>query len=79
MDIGDTERQVGSWLERPNIRLGLIIVIIVLLGFVALKEGFSLWLLSKLNFTKPAATTPVTEHLSACPPGRSQNIMGMCR
>lgn len=67
----DTEQIIGEVISRPYFRLAFIIVCLLLLGFVAIKEGFSLWILNKLNFNK--------EHLSPCPPGQSQNIMGMCR
>ena len=65
------ERTVGEVIDRPYFRLAFIIVCLLLLGFVAFKEGFSLWILSKLNLSQ--------EHLSPCPPGKSQNIMGICR
>ena len=66
-----TEQSIGEVINRPYFRLAFIVVCLLLLGFVAFKEGFSLWILSKLNLNK--------EHLSPCPPGQIQNIMGMCR
>lgn len=48
----DYEQSVGEVINRPYFRLGFIVVCLLLLGFVAFKEGFSLWILSKLRLTK---------------------------
>jgi len=50
------EQTVGDFISRPYFRLAFIAVCLILLTFVAMKEGFSLWLLSKLSLT--------TEHLT---------------
>lgn len=66
------EQLVGEILARPYVRLALIILCLLMIGFLAAKAGFSLWVLSTLNLNQ-------TEHLSACPPGKNQNILGVCR
>lgn len=38
----DTERAVGDVINRPYFRLAFIVVCLMLLTFVAVKEGFSL-------------------------------------
>jgi hypothetical protein len=47
----DTERKLGDVINRPYFRLAFIVICLVLLTFVAIKEGFSLWLLSKLHLS----------------------------
>jgi hypothetical protein len=41
------ESEIGVFLERPTVRFALMVVVFVLLAFIAIKDGFSLWLLSK--------------------------------
>lgn len=48
----DYEEKVGEVINRPYFRLAFIVVCLLLLGFVAFKEGFSLWILSKLHLNQ---------------------------
>jgi len=43
------EQELQKITSRPFIRLAIIIFVIILLTFMALKEGFSLWVMSKLG------------------------------
>jgi hypothetical protein len=45
----DYEVDVGLWLDRPYIQLAIGIIVVLMLVFLALKAGFSLWLMSKLG------------------------------
>ena len=47
--MSDTEISVGLWLDRPAVQLAIGVVVILMLVFLALKAGFSLWLMSKLG------------------------------
>jgi hypothetical protein len=67
--MSDTERTVGEVLDRPTIKLAIIIVVILMLAFIAIKDGFSLWVMSKLG----------QERMTVCPPGKSPNVLGVCR
>ncbi len=67
----NTERKDDEVVIRPYFRLAFIIVCLILLSFVAFKEGFSLWLLSTLRLNK--------EYMTPGPPGQSPNVLGMCR
>lgn len=60
------ELNVGVWLERPYVRLGFMIVVLLMLIFIAGKSGFGLWLASKLNLSK--------EHLEG-PPGSAAQAL----
>ena len=53
------ESDVGVWLERPYVRLGLMIAILLMLIFIAGKAGFGLWIVSKLNLKKEHLEGPV--------------------
>lgn len=48
----DTEKTVGDFLDRPFIQLAIGIVVVLMLLFLALKAGFSLWVLQKLNLSE---------------------------
>jgi hypothetical protein len=50
------EQKVGEVISRPYFRLAFVVVCLILLSFVAIKEGFSLWILSKLRITKERLT-----------------------
>ena len=62
-NLSDIEQTVGKYLARPSIQLVIVIVCLVLLAFLALKAGFSLWIMGKIGINKeePAKTT---EYLS---------------
>ena len=51
MADSEYEHKIGDVINRPYFRLAFIVVCLLLLGFVAFKEGFSLWILSKLRLT----------------------------
>jgi uncharacterized membrane protein YcfT len=61
------ESTVAEWLDRPSVRLAIMLVVLLMLVFLAGKAGFSLWLLSKMNLSK--------EHLSG-PPGSAAQALG---
>lgn len=63
----DYETEVGIWLERPYVKLAIIIVFVLMVVFLALKSGFSLWLMTKLNLG--------SEHLTG-PPGSAARAIG---
>jgi len=65
------EQEIGGFIGRPYFRLAFIILCLILLAFVAFKEGFSMWILSKLRWS--------SERMTPCPPSQSPNIIGMCR
>lgn len=48
--LSDNEIALGFWLDRPYVQLTIGIVVVLMLVFLALKAGFSLWLMSKLGF-----------------------------
>lgn len=54
---------------KPLARLALLIVVFILLLFIYFKECFSLWFWSNSK----------SEHMTPCPPGKSPNIIGICR
>jgi len=60
------ELSLGVWLERPYVRLGLMIAVLLLLFFLASKAGFGLWILSTLNLKR--------EHLEG-PPGSAAQAL----
>ena len=47
--LSDSETALGSWLDRPFVQLAIGIVVVLMLLFLALKAGFSLWLMNKLG------------------------------
>lgn len=49
MELCDSEKQLGSYLDRPYLQLAITIVVVVLLIFLATKAGFALWFLTKLH------------------------------
>ena len=63
------ESDVGVMLERPSVRLALMVVVMLMLVFLAAKAGFGLWLLSKLNLN-----TKTKEHLEG-PPGSAAQAL----
>jgi hypothetical protein len=60
------ELSVGVWLERPYVRLGLMIAVMLVLIFLAGKAGFGLWIVSTLNLNR--------EHLEG-PPGSAAQAL----
>jgi hypothetical protein len=46
----DTELVIGSWLDSPYVQLAIGIIVVLMLLFLALKAGFSLWLLNKIGY-----------------------------
>jgi hypothetical protein len=46
----DNEITLGFWLDRPYVQLAIGIIVAVMLIFLALKAGFSLWLMNKLGY-----------------------------
>ena len=48
--LSDNEIALGLWLDRPFVQLAIGLVVVLMLVFLALKAGFSLWLMSKLGF-----------------------------
>lgn len=48
--LSDTEISLGFWLDRPYVQLAIGLVVVLMLLFLALKAGFSLWLMNKLGF-----------------------------
>ncbi len=65
------EKSVGEVINRPYFRLAFIIVCLILLGFVAFKEGFSLWVLSKLRITKEHLTPAEQSAINSFYPGNA--------
>lgn len=51
-ELSETEKSLGHWLKRPYVKLAIIIVVLILLMFVAIKAGFDVWLLSKIGMER---------------------------
>jgi len=47
--LSETEISLGYWLDRPFVQLVIGIIVVLMLVFLALKAGFSLWLMNKLG------------------------------
>lgn len=75
--LSDTEKSVGETISRPYFRLAFIIVCLVLLSFVAIKEGFSIWLLSKLNLSKSERLSNKPTIAEFYPPGADQKAANL--
>ena len=63
------EKDLGEFLNRPYFRLAFIIVCVVLLSFVSFKEGFSIWILSKLHLSKERLNGTTQASINALYPG----------
>jgi hypothetical protein len=72
----DTEQKIGEVINRPYVRLAFIIVCLLLLSFVAFKEGFSLWLLSKLRLTSERFSPDSQAAINAFYPGMASTVAG---
>ena len=64
----DFKSFVGETLGDPIVQLVIVVVCLVLLTFLALKAGFSLWVMAKLGLGEEE--TPAAEHL------RSKKLWG---
>ena len=72
------EENLGEIINRPYFRLAFIVVCLLLLGFVAFKEGFSLWILSKLRLNKEHLDSSERAAIDSYYPGIA-GTMGMAK